>query len=108
MVVEMMKNKNLTVDQLADAFAEVQRNPMIPNVIIMVDPPGLEPGTWLLMKDQEPKRLGEAADFDRIWQDALGIGTGRNRRRGGPRLTDIHRIVEKVDRDIQGKKKVGE
>jgi hypothetical protein len=94
----VLESMEPTVDQIADGFAQIFRNPITPTVMIMVNPPGLEPGTWLLVRDQKPRRLGEAADFDRIWQDALGIGTGRNRRTGGPRMSDINRAVDKVDK----------
>jgi len=63
----------MDIDGMADAFGLVLREGFTPDWIIWADPPGLGPGTWLLRKGEEPKRLADTKDFDRIWMTALGI-----------------------------------
>jgi len=61
------------IDLIFGVFREVLMNGFTPDSMIMADPPGLEPGTYLLRKSEEPKRLADTGDFDRIWMTELGI-----------------------------------
>ena len=61
------------IDDTFEAFQQILTNGFAPDNVIWADPPGLEPGTYLLRKGQEPKRLADTKDFDRIWMTELGI-----------------------------------
>lgn len=56
-----------------EMFGRILRNGFTPDTMIFADPLGLASGTYLLRKGQEPKRLADTKDFDRIWMTELGI-----------------------------------
>jgi len=74
------------IGSIADAFGLIQRDGFIPETMIWADPPGMESGTWILRKGEEPKRLADTEDFDRIWMTALGITSASIEK-----FSDVHR-----------------
>jgi hypothetical protein len=62
----------MNIDEIADAFNEVLRHPLEPEVMIWA----LPEGTWLLRRGEEPRLLGEEKDFERIMFGMLGIRYG--------------------------------
>jgi hypothetical protein len=64
---------NESIDNIADAFAEIQRHPIEPEIMVWADPPNREPGTWLFCRGCEPERIADTSEFDRVWMSALGI-----------------------------------
>jgi hypothetical protein len=65
----------INVDDMAAAFAEVERHPLPATQMIVCDEDGNglvgKKGTWFLSEGHAPKLIGASEDFDRIWQEAL-------------------------------------
>lgn len=66
----------MDVNEMFEAYESLLMNGAMPEIMIvgdaqMIEAAGLPPGTYLFVKGQEPRKLGELKDFDRIWQDAL-------------------------------------
>ncbi len=62
--VAELVNANLTVDEMAAAFAEIERHPLPPTWMYVHGPDfGLEPGCWLLRPGQEPVQ----ANTPEVW-----------------------------------------
>jgi len=62
------------IDEICDMYGSILMKGFMPEVMIIGDARllgDLPPGTYLFVKGQEPRKLGELEDFDRIWQDAL-------------------------------------
>lgn len=77
----MDENGNLDVDDLANAFAAIFRHDMEPpEFVIWADPPDREPGTWVFRKGQEPRRIADTSEFERIWMSTIGITTASIKR----------------------------
>ena len=56
-----------SADEAYDAWSQILMQGFVPDVMIIAHPEG----TWLLVKDQEPRLLGEEKDFEGIMLDAL-------------------------------------